>query len=69
VTLCTGLAGLYLTGSLVFSLSQANLKVAGGRARRATNGAILRGAGLQGAGFFGKKDRFITKLSSLPKQL
>ena len=33
VTLCTGLAGLYLTGSLVFSLSQANLEVAGGRAR------------------------------------
>ena len=33
VMLCTGLAGLYLTGSLVFSLSQANLEMAGGRVR------------------------------------
>ena len=37
--------------------------------RMATNRAIQRGAGLQGAGFFGKKDRFITKLSSLLKPL
>ncbi len=30
---CTGLAGLYLTGCLVFSRAQANLEAAGGRLR------------------------------------
>lgn len=33
VMLCTGLAGLYLTGCLVFSLAQANLEAATGRSR------------------------------------